>query len=132
MRFKDRVQRFMIGRYGTDQLSRALLAVSMIFLILSLFTTKLLYIIAIVLLVLTYFRMFSRNISKRYAENQKYLNLKYKLTAKTNQKKKEWQQRKIYSFFHCPSCKQKVRVPKGKGKICITCPKCKTEFIKVS
>ncbi len=52
--------------------------------------------------------------------------------VKKNNLKKRWAQRSTYRFFKCPQCKQTVRVPKGRGKICITCPKCKTEFIKKS
>ncbi len=130
---KQRFQQFMAGRYGVDQLSRVFLAVSLVFMIVSIITGfDWFYLVAVIILGYTYFRMFSRNISKRYAENQKFLNWKYRLVVKKDQKKKQWAQRKIYHFFNCPSCKQKVRVPKGKGKICITCPKCKTEFIKKS
>ena len=53
-------------------------------------------------------------------------------SVKKNNLKKRWAQRSTYRFFKCPQCKQTVRVPKGRGKICITCPKCKTEFIKKS
>ena len=74
----------------------------------------------------------SRNVSKRYEENQRYLNAKYRAVVKKNNLKKRWAQRSTYRFFKCPQCKQTVRVPKGRGKICITCPKCKTEFIKKS
>lgn len=123
----------MSGRYGADELSRMLLAISMVFLVISMLSRwNLFYLFAIVLLIYTYFRMFSRNVSKRYAENQKYLNWKYRLVVKKDQKKKQWEQRKIYHFYKCPSCGQKVRVPKGKGKICITCPKCRTEFVRKS
>ena len=123
----------MSGRYGADELSRMLLAISMVFLIISMLSRwNLFYLFAIVLLIYTYFRMFSRNVSKRYAENQKYLNWKYRLVVKKDRKKKQWEQRKIYHFYKCPSCGQKVRVPKGKGKICITCPKCRMEFVRKS
>ena len=71
-------------------------------------------------------------LSKRYEENQRYLNAKYRAVVKKNNLKKRWAQRSTYRFFKCPQCKQTVRVPKGRGKICITCPKCKTEFIKKS
>ena len=57
---------------------------------------------------------------------------KYRAVVKKNNLKKRWAQRSTYRFFKCPQCKQTVRVPKGRGKICITCPKCKTEFIKKS
>ena len=80
----------------------------------------------------SYFRILSRNVSKRYEENQRYLNAKYRAVVKKNNLKKRWAQRSTYRFFKCPQCKQTVRVPKGRGKICITCPKCKTEFIKKS
>ena len=123
----------MSGRYGADELSRMLLAISMVFLIISMLSRwNLFYLFAIVLLIYTYFRMFSRNVSKRYAENQKYLNWKYRLVVKKDRKKKQWEQRKIYHFYKCPSCGQKVRVPKGKGKICIICPKCRMEFVRKS
>ena len=107
-------------------------------------------IVALALLFWCYYRMFSRNISKRAAENQKYLNFKYRVVCKVKkgkygrsagpasfaqkraQMKYKQEQKKMYRFFSCPNCAQKVRVPKGKGKICITCPKCKTEFIKRS
>ena len=130
---KQKLRNFMSGRYGADQLSRVLLIASLVFLIISMFTGwNLLYLAALILMGYTYFRMFSRNISKRYAENQKYLNWRYRMVAKKDLQKKHWEQRKIYHFYKCPSCKQKVRVPKGKGKICITCPKCKMEFVRKS
>ena len=80
----------------------------------------------------SYFRMFSKNIPARYAENQKFLNIRYNVMVKWNLKKKHLIESKTHRFFKCPQCKQKVRVPKGRGKICITCPKCKTEFVKKS
>lgn len=130
---RQRLQRFMTGRYGVDQLSRVLMFASLAFLILSFFPfLRLLYLIALAILAYTYFRMFSRNVQKRYAENQKFLNWKYSLAVKKDQRKKHREQQKIYHFFKCPGCKQKVRVPRGKGKICITCPKCKMEFIRKS
>ena len=130
---RQRFQRFMSGRYGADQLSRVLMFIALAFLILSFFPIfRFFYLIAIVIMVYTYFRMFSRNVQKRYAENQKFLNWKYKLVVKKDQRRKRWEQRKIYRFFNCPNCKQTVRVPKGKGKICITCPKCRTEFVRKS
>ena len=127
---RQKFQQFMSGRYGADQLSRLLMVITLVVLVLSMFRPlRFLYIVAMVLLVYTYFRMFSRNVEKRYAENQKYLNWKYRLVVKKDQRKKRWAQRKTYHFYKCPNCKQTVRVPKG---ICITCPKCRTEFVKKS
>lgn len=127
------MQRFMAGRYGTDQLSKMYLAVTFILLIVSMFSKlSIIYLVALLLLAYTYYRMFSKNVSKMYAQNQKYLNVKYNLVAKMDARKKRWAQRKEYHFYKCPSCKQRVRVPRGKGKISITCPKCRTEFIKKS
>ena len=128
---KQKLQQFMMGRYGADQLSRVLLFVSLGILILSMLTRwGLLYWLAFLLMAYVYFRMLSRNVQKRYAENQKFLNFRYRLVAKKDAQKKQWAQRDVYRYFKCPNCRQKVRVPKGKGKICITCPKCRIEFIK--
>lgn len=126
-------QRFMQGRNGMDELGQALNICVLIILALSIFTRwSVFYFLGIGLMIYMYFRVFSKNTPKRYAENQKFRNFRYDATIKWNNKKKQWQQRKIYRFFRCPMCKQKVRVPKGRGKICITCPKCKAEFIKRS
>ena len=123
----------MQGRNGVDDLSKAINVIIIVLLVISIFTGwPIVSYIALALIIYMYFRIFSKNIPKRYAENQKYRNFRYDLTIKINNKKKEWAQRKVYRFFRCPMCKQKVRVPKGRGKICITCPKCRTEFVKRS
>lgn len=130
---KQKFQQFMTGRYGVDQLSRLLLGISVVFCVISLFSRwNLFYFLAIALLGYTYYRMFSRNVAKRYAENQKFLNARYRLIVKKDQRKRQFAQRKEYRFYRCPGCRQKVRVPRGKGRISITCPKCRTEFIKKS
>ena len=93
---------------------------------------SLFYLFGWVLIIYCYFRMFSKNISKRYAENQKYLAKTYKLRTYIQQQKNSLAQRKAYHIYKCPGCKQKIRIPKGKGKIEIRCPKCGTTFIKKS
>lgn len=133
MRVREKMQGFMTGRYGADQLSRVYLGITMACLVISLFTKlQIFYIIGLALLIYSYYRMFSKNISKRYEENQKFLNWRYHLAVKKNRKKVQWEQRKIYRYFKCPGCRQKVRIPKGKGKVAITCPKCHMEFIRKS
>lgn len=130
---KQKLQRFMAGRYGGDKLGQIYMGISMVLLVLSLFTKwNIIYVLALGLIIYEYYRMMSKKIDKRYAENQKFMNWRYQLAVKKNKQKEQWAQRKVYHFYKCPSCKQKVRVPKGKGKICITCPKCKTDFVKKS
>ncbi|MCI5740219.1 MAG: hypothetical protein MR302_01655 [Lachnospiraceae bacterium] len=130
---RERMQGFMAGRYGTDQLSKLILWISLACLAVSMFTRlNVFYILGLVLLIYTYYRMFSRNVAKRYAENQKYLNWRYGFAVRRNKRKVHWEQRKIYRFYKCPQCRQKVRVPKGKGKVAITCPKCRMEFVRKS
>lgn len=133
MRMRERMQGFMAGRYGTDQLSKLILWISLACLAVSMFTRlNVFYILGLVLLIYAYYRMFSRNVAKRYAENQKYLNWRYGFAVRRNKRKVHWEQRKIYRFYKCPQCRQKVRVPKGKGKVAITCPKCRMEFVRKS
>mgnify|MGYP002767633448 FL=1 len=84
------------------------------------------------LLVAVYFRMFSRNIPARSQENAKYYYLRTQLQKRMNQYKTRWAQRKFYHYYRCPHCHQQLRVPRGRGKIEITCPKCHTEFVKKS
>ena len=130
---RQRLQQFMMGRYGGDQLGKVLTLASLILLLVSLFfDITICYILGVGVLIYTYWRMFSKNVSKRYEENQKFVNMRYRAVVKWDKQKKQWAQRKTHRFFKCPQCSQKVRVPKGRGKICITCPKCKTEFTKIS
>lgn len=131
--WKNKMMQFMQGHYGADQMGQMLSAVSMVFLIISLFSrNQAWFLLAVIGIVYNYFRMFSKNISKRYAENQKYL----KMTAGIRRKLASWKsqlaQRKIYHIYRCPGCKQKIRVPRGRGKIEIRCPKCNTRFVKKS
>lgn len=134
---KEKLIRFMQGRYGIDQLSKFLLITGLAVVLLSaLFgetaVSMLLYIFGWGVVIYCYFRIFSRNVQKRYAENQAYLMKTYKIRNWFQNQKNIWQQRKVYHIYTCPSCKQKIRIPKGKGKIEVRCPKCGTTFIKKS
>ena len=134
---KEKIGRFMAGRYGNDKLNQFMMAVFLGCAVLNLFVRNA-YVSTVlnswecVLILLVYIRMFSRNISKRYAENQKYLALENRLRRFWGQKRYLIQQRKEYHIYKCPGCKQKIRIPRGKGKISIRCPKCGEEFIKNS
>ena len=129
--FKDKMARFMYGRYGMDQLSRNLSLICLVLLIVTMFVrNNVIYMIALVGIVYRYFRVFSRNISRRSEENEKYLKFHYKVVGKLNKIKFRITDSKTHRIFRCPSCSQKIRVPRGKGKISIKCPKCRIEFIK--
>ncbi len=126
------MQRFMTGRYGADELSRFTMAIAMAAILLSLFLRSgILDLIGMASIVYTYFRMFSRNISRRYAENQKYLNVTSGIRRRFQKEKSMMQQRKTHHIYSCPGCGQKIRIPRGSGKkVEIDCPKCHTKFIK--
>jgi hypothetical protein len=130
---KRRFMDFMSGRYGADQLSRFMLGVCVVCIVLNLFThIRGFYLLSLVLIGICYFRMLSRNFAKRSAENEKYLNIVWKIKRKFQQTKNRVVQSKDFHIYKCPSCGQKIRIPRGKGKICITCPKCRQEFEKKS
>ncbi len=130
---RDKLIRFMQGRYGADQFSRFLVGLTMVFLVLSLFFRSWVWeILILALIIYTYYRMFSRNIQKRYAENQLFLNKTAGLRRKWAVMKRDAASRKTSHIYRCPNCKQKIRVPKGRGRIAIRCPKCSTEFVRKS
>lgn len=117
------LQRFMMGRYGTDKLNMTILGIGLICSVFGMFipvaSVKLvLTMIAYAFMFLAIFRSFSRNVYKRYEENRKFLLFFQKIKDKEHR------------YYNCPRCQQQVRVPKGKGKIAITCPKCGEKFIK--
>lgn len=130
---KERMQRFMAGRYGNDQLNQFIFIVAIISMVLEIITRQsLFYTLTLVLLILAYVRVFSRNINKRYEENMKFLQKKDAILNKFRRQKYYAAQRRNFHIYTCPQCTQKIRIPKGKGKISITCPKCRTSFIKKS
>ena len=125
------LRKLMIGRYGVDELSMLILVVSIVFSILSRFIDNgIIPIIFTVTAVLAYFRIFSKNITKRYEENNKFLKTWNPIKNKFNKKIKRLKNTKDYRHFKCPNCSQTLRVPRGKGKVAVTCPKCKTGIIK--
>lgn len=130
---REKFQRFMWGRYGYDDLNRVLMITALVCMVLSLFPGgHIFYLIAGVAMAYSYFRMFSRNIAKRSRENQWFMNKTAKVRKLFGKKEREWQQSRQYHIYKCPKCRQKIRVPRGRGRIAITCRKCGTEFIKKS
>lgn len=133
MRWRDRLARFMMGRYGTDALNKAILVTAFVCVILSWFVlTPFFNSFGLVLLVLCNIRMFSRNIQARYQENQLYLKQVGKIKYLISKLKYRTTVSKTHHIFKCPQCKQKIRVPRGKGNIMVRCPKCNHEFMKKS
>ena len=122
-KIKQKLRQFMVGRYGTDKLNMAILTAGVVISIVAMFmplplTKLLLTMLSYVLMFWAIFRCFSRNTYKRYQENRKYLMWLDKIKDRQ------------HKYFSCPRCHQPVRVPRGKGKIAIKCPKCGEKFIK--
>ena len=123
-------QRFMYGRYGNDQLNLTLMGLYLVLYLLSfLFRSSLASLLSTVFVVIVLMRMLSRNIPKRRAENDKFLEVVRPLIHRYNVSKSRRQDRE-HCYFKCPNCGQQLRVPKGKGKISITCRSCGVSFEK--
>lgn len=116
-------RRFMQGRYGTDKLNMAILGAGFVICIVSMFirmplVNLILTFVSYALMIWAIFRTLSRNTYKRYQENRKFLQVFGRLKDREHR------------YFDCPKCRQMVRVPRGKGKIAITCPKCREKFVR--
>ena len=118
-----RFRNFMVGRYGTDKLNMVILCAGLAVCFVSAFfhnpkVNLLLTAVSYGLMFWALFRSFSRNTYKRYQENRKFLQFFDRLKDRDHR------------YYDCPKCRQVVRVPRGKGKIAITCPKCRERFVK--
>lgn len=133
-RVSSAMARFMYGRNGPDQLNSALLLLYLVLAVLQAFfggkaaVRLILELLAFALAVLIFYRMLSRNLTRRRAENARFLNwwqpVKNRIAAARRRS-----QDKDHKYFTCKSCKTICRVPVGKGKIEITCPKCGRKII---
>ncbi len=130
---KEKFIRFMYGRYGMDSFGKFTIIAGLVTMILAGWNdSMLLSLVSWTCIVYSYFRMFSKNIYKRSSENQWYLNKTYKLRQAFYKQKNLMIQRKTHHIYKCPTCRQKIRIPRGKGRIEIRCPKCSSTFIKNS
>ena len=129
---KERLFQFMQGRYGVDQLGRRIIKKKKIKCIINMFVVNIVIgILAYLLWFIVIFRMLSKNIYIRNQENEKFLNYIKPITTYIKLKNMN-KQDSMHKHFSCPCCKQIVRVPKGRGKIVITCPSCQNKFEKRS
>lgn len=127
------LKNFMKGRYGGDQLNNFMLVVFVLLFILSRFVNySIISLISLIIAFTAYYRIFSKNIPKRYAENQKFLSFWQPIKKQFNFIINRVKNMRHYKYFKCPNCEQTLRVPRGKGRISITCPKCKTTIIRKS
>ena len=126
---KEGLRKFMIGRRGADELSLALLITG---LALSMLTTitriGLFYLVGLVAYGLSLFRMFSRNIEKRYAENMKFLGVWRKARSSVKQFVNRLKNMRKYKYFKCPKCHSRLRLPRKVGEVTVTCGKCRHAF----
>lgn len=130
----EKFKKFMVGRYGIDQLSNGLNFIFFVIIIIGLITNNMIFLyLSLIPMFYNYYRIFSKNFSKRYNENRiytnfmsPYYNMMDKIKSKIQKKKKK--DKKNYKYFTCKSCGQELRIPRGKGKVTITCPRCKHSF----
>jgi len=123
MKLSAGLRSFMAGRYGTDRLNMVILCAGLVASLLSMIISVapfnlILWALSYGLMIWAIIRSLSRNTYKRYQENRKFLQFYDRLRDRQNR------------YFDCPKCRQTVRVPRGKGKISITCPRCRERFIK--
>jgi len=135
--FRQKMFEFMQGRYGMDQLSNFLIWTGVILALVTMFLPyPVLAVVSWAMIIYAYVRILSKNRSKRYAQNQKFLDKTWGIRnafARVKYRIKYGKQdAQPYRIYRCKKCGQKIRIPKGKGKIMVTCPKCKYQFKKRS
>ncbi len=127
----NKYRNFMFGRYGTDEFGMFLVILS-VMLTLVARASGVWYINTVSTIVILYalYRMCSRNIAKRYQEKMKFIKIKNDITSRLSTLQEAWRNRKTHKYFRCKKCKTSIRVPKGVGKIEVSCPVCRFKTIK--
>jgi hypothetical protein len=126
----NQLRKFMYGRYGFDQYTRAIILTGLaITLIASLTRNSLIILLSYIPIIYAFFRILSKNIQKRSKENYIYCDIIRKVKVNFNNFKLLAIGTKTHKYYKCRNCRQMIRIPRGKGKISISCPKCKKEFV---
>lgn len=122
---------YMKGRYGYDEFSKVLILSGLVLGIVSNFSNGIfLNIIGLAAIAFGALRIVSKEKENRRKELQKYIKVKGSVTSKYTKARNRWVQRKAFKITKCPNCKQKIRIPRGRKKIRVTCPSCKEKFVK--
>jgi len=128
-RFKEKLVKFMSGRYGIDQLYYALFILAMVLMLVNMKVDSLILMVlsngVILLLIL---RSFSRNINKRTRENQKFLIIWHPIKRKARLLFRRIKEIKVHRYRTCPNCKKTLQLPVKRGKNTVKCPKCQKIF----
>ena len=129
VKIKESFRKFMIGRNGGDDLSLALLISGLVVILLSsIFGSSLLNLIGLALYAVCIFRIFSKNIAKRYEENRKYIAWRQKTKTSLSQAKVRLKNMRKYKYFKCPECGALLKLPRKVGEVTVTCGKCRHAF----
>ena len=126
----QKLREFMVGRYGNDMLNTVLfISGAVLSLILSLFRVPYGSFVSFIPYGIALYRMLSKNYAARSKENAKFLEISEPWRRFLMKKLRQFQD-KDHRYYSCPKCHNTLRVPKGRGKIRISCPHCSKEFIK--
>ena len=128
-KYINKLQRFMQGRYGPDELYRFILIICLIIIIINAFVNSIiLQILELTIFAIAVYRFLSKKKYQRSKENRKYLEIVGKIKAFFTYQRKKYQDRNTHMYKKCPKCKQKIRLPLKKGKHTVKCPNCKEKF----
>lgn len=128
----NRFRQFMYGRYGNDKLNIALLVVWMLFAFVNLFLNLhiVYYAVSLFFMLVIFYRMFSKDIQRRYRENARFERVFYNVKGVFHLQILKIKQFKTHRFFKCPACRATIRIPRRTGKVTVTCTRCRHTFEK--
>ncbi len=129
---RERLRRFMAGRYGSDAFGHFLAWAALVLFVLGMLSRRGFYWLGLAVLAYSYYRMLSRDIARRRAENDWYWQKRNAVLRRAQQLRRRFALRRSYRYFRCPQCRQALRIPRGRGKVSIDCPKCGNHFVRKS
>ena len=126
---EQRLAEWMRGRNGVDELGNFALGLALVLVIANVFLrTFVMSVLALVLMGYAWWRMSSKNLSAREGENRAFVSLLGPIRPWVRNPRAAFAEARAYKHFKCPSCGQRVRVPRGKGKLRVRCPRCAEKF----